>query len=369
MATERRSEAIWIESKGYWEIKVQKNGVRVSRRSSTPGRKGKHEAEAKADKWLAQGTAEMRFSAAWDAYLNGLQNGTGTGNYKNNEQYGRLHLLPNLKHKKLNKITRADWQQCINEMATEKELAERTCRNVISSIMAFISFCEGESWEVAPIKKKLTIPSTATPQKEKTILQPDALKVLFSDDSFPYRNKVIPAFYIHAWRFYIVTGLRRGELVGLQNEDISTTLSVKRNINNYLEETHGKNENARRVMKLGEIASSIIKDQREMLESMGIKSKWVFPDKHGERSDPRLIYKQWVRYMNYHGFDECSIQGMRRTFVSINKVDTPLELIKMMVGHSVSMDTIGVYGAEVDGEKERAATCVDNAFKQTLGIC
>ena len=82
MATERRSEAIWIESKGYWEIKVQKNGVRVSRRSSTPGRKGKHEAEAKADKWLAQGTAEMRFSAAWDAYLNGLQNGTGTGNYQ-----------------------------------------------------------------------------------------------------------------------------------------------------------------------------------------------------------------------------------------------------------------------------------------------
>lgn len=368
MAVKRRAEACWIESKDYWEIKVQKNGTRKSFRSSVSGRKGKHEAEAKADKWLAKGTIEMRFSSAWDAYLESLKKGSGTGNYNNNEQYGRLHLMPFLKHKKLSKITRMDWQQCINEMANEKGLAERTCRNVISSIMAFIAFCEGEHWEVLPIKKKLTIPNSATPEKEKTILQPDALKVLFSDDSFPYRNKVIPAFYIHAWRFYVVTGLRRGELVGLKNEDVGTTLSIKRNVNNYLEETHGKNENARRIMKLGEIASSIIAEQRDMLKRMGIESKWVFPDKHGERSDPRLIYKQWVRYMEFHGFDDCSIQGMRRTFVSINKIDTPLELIKMLVGHSVSMDTIGVYGAEVDGEKERAANYVDNAFKQVLHI-
>ena len=46
MATERRAEAIWIESKEYWEIKVQKDGVRKSFRSSVAGRKGKHEADA-----------------------------------------------------------------------------------------------------------------------------------------------------------------------------------------------------------------------------------------------------------------------------------------------------------------------------------
>ena len=30
MKGERRSEAIWIESKKYWQIKVQKDGVRLS---------------------------------------------------------------------------------------------------------------------------------------------------------------------------------------------------------------------------------------------------------------------------------------------------------------------------------------------------
>ena len=39
--TERRSEAIWIESRKLWLLKVQKDGVRKPFQSSTPGRKGK----------------------------------------------------------------------------------------------------------------------------------------------------------------------------------------------------------------------------------------------------------------------------------------------------------------------------------------
>lgn len=366
MAGERRAEAIWIEAKGYWQVKVQKNGTRKGFTDSTPGRKGKHAAERKADKWLATGTEQMRFDAAWEAFLASLKKGTGTGNYNNNDQYGRLHLLPRLKYKRLSSITRMDWQGCINELAVDKERSERTCKNVISCISAFISFCEGEQWEISPIKKKLTIPNCAKPEKEKIILQPDALNVLFSDDSFPFRNKVTHAWYINAWRFYVVTGLRRGELVGLKKEDVDSTLSIKRSVNKYLEETHGKNDNARRVMKLSEIATEIIKEQKAMLDRHGIDSPWVFPDKHGERSDPNLIYKQWIRYLEYHGFDRCTIQGMRRTFVSINKVSTPIELIKMLVGHSVSMDTIGVYGREVNGEQELAAKCVDNSFSKIL---
>lgn len=368
MATERRSEAIWIESKKYWQVKVQKDGVRKGFTDSTPGRKGKHAAERKADKWLESGTEQMRFDQAWNLYLESLKKGTGTGNYKNNESYGRLYLLPSLKHKKLSSITRMDWQNCINDMTAEKQRSDRTCKNVIGCISAFINFCNGENWDISPIKKKLSVPNSATPEKEKEILQPDALKVLFSDDTLPFRTRIDHAWYIHAWRFYIVTGLRRGELVGLRNEDVGTTLSVKRNVNNYLEETHGKNDNARRVMKLGDIASSILNDQRKMLEAHGIESDWVFPDKNGERSDPRLIYKQWVRYTAYHNLNHCTVQGMRRTFVSVNKIDTPIELIKSLVGHSVSMDTIGVYGREVDGEKALAAQYVDSAFAKVLDI-
>ena len=347
--------------------------MRKSFTSSVKGRKGKHAAEAKADYWLEQGTADMRFDKAWEAFLAHIKRDTGTGNYINVERCGRLYLLPTLKNKKLHMITRNDWQSCITAMteldvensSRKKSLSERTCKNAISNISSFLSFCESENWRISPIKKALSIPAAATPTKEKKVLQPDDLKTLFSDPVMPYRGKLEPAFYIHAWRFYVVTGLRRGELAGLKNEDIGKTLTIRRSINNLGEETKGKNENARRTMMLTGIALDILADQRAMLDRMGIESDWVFPDKYGERSDPNLIYKHWVKYREHHGI-KCTIHELRHTFVSINKVDMPIELLKSIVGHSVSMDTIGVYGHEIDGEKELAAQYVDSAFAKLL---
>ena len=364
MPTQRRSEAIWIESKGYWQVKVQKDGVRKAFTSSLKGRKGKHEAEGKADYWLEQGTADMRFSEAWDAFIAQIKRDTSKGNYINIERCGRLYLLPTLKNKKLHTISRNEWQSCITAMA-EKNLSERTCKNAISNICSFLSFCESENWRTSPIKKALTIPSTAKPTKEKQVLQPDDLKTLFADPMMPFMGKLMPAFYIHAWRFYVVTGLRRGELAGLRNEDVKNTLTVRRSINYLGEETHGKNENARRTMMLTGIALDILADQKAMLDRMGIESEWVFPNKYGDRSDPNLIYKHWVKYREHHNIN-CTIHEMRHTFVSVNKVNMPLELLKSIVGHSVSMDTIGVYGHEIDGEKELAAQYIDSAFASLL---
>ena len=163
----------------------------------------------------------------------------------------------------------------------------------------------------------------------------------------------------------MVTGLRRGELAGLRNEDVKNTLTVRRSINYLGEETHGKNENARRTMMLTGIALDILADQKAMLDRMGIESEWVFPNKYGDRSDPNLIYKHWVKYREHHNIN-CTIHEMRHTFVSVNKVNMPLELLKSIVGHSVSMDTIGVYGHEIDGEKELAAQYIDSAFASLL---
>ncbi len=363
--TERRSEATWNESRQMWVLRVQKDGERKAFYSTTRGIKGRREVEAKADKWLSVGTAEMRFSAAWERYLQHVKASTGTGNYKNVEKNGRLYILPLLKIKKLNKITRSDWQDCINEMAG-RELSERTCKNVISTITAFLSFCDGENWEFNPIKKALTIPSGAAPIKEKRVLQPPALKVLFSDPSCPWDGGIAPAWYIYAWRFYVATGLRRGELAGLRREDVGgAALHIRRSINNLREVTHGKNENARRTVALSKVAAGILRDQQAMLAEHGVCSEWVFPDRHGECSHPAAIAKYWRKYCAYHGIS-CTVHELRHTFVSINKIDMPLELLKATVGHSVDMDTIGVYGHEIDGEKERAAQYIDEALSKFL---
>ena len=58
---------------------------------------------------------------------------------------------------------------------------------------------------------------------------------------------------------------------------------------------------------------------------------------------------------------------MRHTLISLAKADVPEQLLKMVVGHSDSMDTFGVYGHEVDGELKRAAALLDGVFDRVLG--
>ena len=179
-------------------------------------------------------------------------------------------------------------------------------------------------------------------------------------------GKTVPAHYIYAWRLYVVTGLRRGELAGLRREDIADgMIVVQRSINSSNEITTGKNDNARRAIALSATARAVLDDQAAMLRRAGIVSPWVFPDARGARSNPNAIYKQWLTYRLQHDM-RSSVHELRHTFVSASKSDMPLELLKATVGHSATMDTLGVYGHELDGEKERAAGIVDAVFGKLL---
>jgi integrase len=366
MATERRAEAIWIESKEYWEIKVQKDGVRKSFRSSVVGRKGKHEAEAKADYWLMNGTAEMRFSAAWDEFLKWQKEHNGTSNYNKIESMGRLYILPGNSKRKLSAMKPAHWQACI-DAGVGKGLSRRSCVNIRSTIAAFLHFCRRQRWEHVRLEDDdLHISNKAAPPKQKRILQDADINTLFSDPYMIKSCRKQVAHFIHAWRFFVATGLRRGELVGLRHEDIAGGMvHVRRNINAEKEETYGKNDNARRSFAITETMRRILDDQYALMEEKGIESPWVFPDWHGERTVPHALYSSWRAYAKQHNM-ECSIHELRHTFVSINKSDMPLDLLKAVIGHSSSMDTIGIYGHEVDGDKERAAQIMDRVIQNKL---
>ena len=366
MATERRAEACWIESKGYWEIKVQKDGTRKSFRSSVAGRKGKHEAEAKADKWLKTGTAEMRLQAAWDAFLKWQKEHNGTGNYVKIEAIGRLYIMPGNKLRKLSMMKPQNWQECIDS-AVGMGRSRRTCTNIRSTISTFLRFCRRQRWEYVQLEDDdLHIPNKAAPAKEKHVLHDEDIQTLFSDPYMVKHCRKEIAHFIHAWRFFVVTGLRRGELVGLKHEDIyGGVIHIRRSINAEGEETHGKNDNARRNFAITSNMKKILDDQAELMKEKGIDSPWVFPDWYGERTVPHALYSSWRAYSKQHGI-ECTIHELRHTFVSLNKADLPLELLKAVVGHSSSMDTIGVYGHEVDGDQARTAAIMDDVINKKL---
>ena len=361
--TERRAEAIWIEKKKYWQVKVQKDGERKAFTSSTPGRKGKHEAEAKADEWLETGATDMRFSLAWAQYLTTVKDTTGQANYENRESIGRIWLMPTLKNKRLSAITQQNMQECINA-AGKAGKSKRLCINIRAALVSFCRYARTCRWKLEQ-PFGLTIPRNTT-TKERNILQPGELKTLFTRDTITRYGKERPAFFIWAWRFAVVLGLRRGELCGLKWTDLNNgVLHIDRAINNLGIETRGKNENARRYIALPQIAIRILDAQRANLRTAAIVSPWMFPDEHGERLDSNHLYKCWAKYRAQHGL-HSSLHELRHTFVSIVKSDMPVALLKAMVGHSDDMDTLGVYGQAVDGDMTQTAAIIDNVFNRLI---
>ncbi len=372
----RTNKARWIESQGYWEIKVQRDGVRKRFTSSTPGRKGKTAAERKADEWLERGCpSDVRFQEVWDEYLAEKKATTGTANWTKLDSLGRNWLLPKLKTRKFSTITDQDWQDRLTAVAKAGR-AKRTVEHVRSVIIAVCKFARKKRI-ISEMPFDLTIPK-GLPVGKKDILQAADIKKVFTIDTMTVRGKVKPAFFINAWRFMLVTGLRRGECCGIRKEDISTyirengngaapgVLTLRRSINSLHEVTSGKNENALRTVTLPQKALVILADQERLLRTMGIISPWVFPDTDGGQVDTNKVYKHWVRFRTEHGIAPRTIHEMRHTMISFSKVDIAPELLKLIVGHSKSMDTFGVYGHEVDGEARLAADTLDTIFEKIL---
>lgn len=367
----RKTEASWIESAQRWQINVQCNGKRKTFISSKPGRKGKLEAERKADSWLERGAVDdaVKVKVLLDLYVEDkkTRNGERSSSYRQTEQFVRLYIKPVIGEKRMAVLTAVDCQRVIDTAYRTHNLSRKTLTATRAALMNFLKWAR-MSRRSNLLVEGLTIPSGAAPSR-RSILQPDALKILFSEDTTLYRGK--PKFepYIWAFRFAVVTGFRPGELIALQHKDISgTRYKLTGAINIRGDRTHGKNDNARRSGELGAVAMSILNSQRLYLISNLVSSDYVFPD-HIDPSRPMLeknYYRHWKRYCVYHGITEgTTVYELRHTFCSIND-EMPEGLKKMVMGHSKSMDTEGVYGHKKRGDDERAAAYIDKAMAPYL---
>ncbi len=360
----RANEAKWDEKNQRWVIKVQRDGRRKSFYSSTPGTRGKAEAERKADVWLENCCREQAKDITFDEltvlYLAHIRTGNGTAHKSKEDSVIRTHLLPRWTGRKISRLTNIDYQEAIDACVEGREhpLSARTCGHVRSTITALWHYARRARLPMEePID--LTIPSGAT-KKSRTILQPDDIRKLFD----PALDKY---FYVPAFRFIVLTGLRRGELCGLRTEDIDgSVLTTRRAVNSAGEITNGKNENALRTIVLPQLALDAIELHRSHLKQKGIISPWVFCNTRGEQMPPHGLYSRWLYFREKYGLASASLHELRHTMVSVCKDDLPLPLLKQVVGHSMSMDTLGQYGHSVDGERERVAALIGSIYDDLL---
>lgn len=370
MRNTRTNNARWIESQQRWQIQVQRDGVRRTFYSSLAGAAGRREANAKADAWLQTGIARSAgrisaISAEWLESLKPTRERQSSACYVQYESIMRTKILPSLGSKRVADLSNGDIQRVI-DAAADKGYAKKTLQNIRGTMVAFVKYCRKNRYTDLRVED-VEIPWDAH-KVEKEILHPDALKTLFTVSTRKGRGKTPREdFYVNAYRFQLVTGLRPGEMLARTKSDVKDGyLSISSSYNQYGEITNGKNENATRRIRLNDIALKILQDQRDAEERFGVRSTLLFPDMDGGFLSERKLYKNWCAYQEQNGIDHISLYELRHTFVSICEASVPEEQLKMVVGHSKSMDTHGVYGHEMLHNLDMAAESILASFKELL---
>lgn len=363
----RTNTAVWLEKYKRWQINVQKDGKRRSFTSSKPGRTGQREANAKADAWLDDGVenSNVRIGELLDSYLQNVQEKTSYSNYRKEKTHVDCYIRPAIGHKKISSINNQDLQTILDKAFRTTnhkndethELSRKSLQNIRSTISAFLKYCRRQNLTTLS-GELLEIPKAARYQT-KRILQPESLRTLFSVDTTVYYGKRIFDPYIHAYRFAVMTGVRPGELQGIENSDIhGNSIYLTKAINYYGEVTQGKNANAIRTITLSPLALQVLNDQCKISSA----SKYVF-----EIQDTRDFRRCWQRYCKSNQIEVTSLYELRHTFVSIAKT-LPEGMVKSIVGHSAQMDTFGIYGHALTTDSSETSQALQSRFEMILGL-
>jgi len=342
-----------------WIVQEQKDGRRKTFTSSIPGAKGRKEAIKKYEKWyFGEANGEKTVKQVVEEYLQDVKARCGEDSpaLEQYECYTRLYIVPQCGTRKICKMTLRDWQSVINEASGEKKaLSDKTLRNLRGIIMSIIKFGY-EDYQCELPRGDLYIPKGRS-KEEKQILQRDDVRRLLQPSELWYH----PLFC-----FLCITGMRPGEALGLQVGDIEgDRVYIRRSVNARGYITDGKNENARRMIPIDGLASSILRKTIQRNQDMNLRTKWIFCSMDGSQGNQHTMRNQWRKLKaerNLPGTVYC----LRHTFISMMKTVMPEAMIKDIVGHSVSMDTFGTYGHITDNESREAAQIINLTFGQNL---
>lgn len=384
--SKRKAKAKWKADTKRWQVDVRKGGIRRSFYSTISAA----DAEKKATKW--DGTPPVKKekkqpetvvgSEAWamqmltppetvnEAYErwlhNELQCNTSVSNwravdsrYRNWVKYviGSLPLDA-VRNGHIKKVmddafyNRKAPEVLVQRKCTKGEhMSRKALKNLRGDLSALFKYCLEYEWvSFVPV---IHIDRRAE-AVGKSILQKADLGILFSSERTTIDGQETSDPYIYAYRLQVLTGLRPGELFGLEWADIrSDYIKVDRSINALGQVTTGKNRNARRLVPLCSGAKEALLKQ---WQRTGRKGGKVFEILNGEHYCKRL-----KRYCEFNGITVVTPYELRHTFISMTK-GLPPEMVKDMVGHSESMDTYGVYGHHVDGSEVVMAGMLDDAF-------
>ena len=160
----------------------------------------------------------------------------------------------------------------------------------------------------------------------------------------------------------LVTGLRRGELLGLKWEDVNlnyATLTIRRQITRINGEVV---EAPLKTLSIGSDAIEILTGQRQK-----VSGEYVFPSPTGGPISPDSVLNMLHRVLGRAGLPKVRFHDLRHTFATLaiqNGVD--VKTVSGMLGHYSAGFTLDTYAHVTTAAQKEAASTMGNILSSSF---
>ena len=288
--------------------------------------------------------------------------------YKTYQGFIKHHVTPNIGSIPLLKLTTMDLQKMYKKLLesgrvdrTEakdkpKGLSTKTVRNIHQMVSSALRFAMEQKLIPENPATRCALPKVE--RKEMKTLPMDQLNAFFDEAK---STGMFELYYID-----LLTGLRRGELLGLKWDAIdfkNGILHVRRQVmrqNGKMVEAPLKTKNSYRSIAIPADAVEVLKMQRDKI---GNGSEYVFPSPTGGPMSSDSVLHMLQRVLKRAGLERIRFHDLRHTFATLalqNGVD--VKTVSGMLGHYSAGFTLDTYAHVTTAAQRNAANTMGNVL-------
>ena len=288
--------------------------------------------------------------------------------YQTYQGFIKHHVTPNIGSIPLLKLTTMDLQKMYKKLLesgrvdrTEakdkpKGLSTKTVRNIHQMVSSALRFAMEQKLIPENPATRCALPKVE--RKEMKTLPVEQLNAFFDEAK---RTGVFELYYID-----LLTGLRRGELLGLKWDDIdfkNGILHVRRQVmrqEGKMVEAPLKTKNSYRSIAIPADAVEVLKMQRDKI---GSGSEYVFPSPTGGPMSSDSVLHMLQRVLKRAGLERIRFHDLRHTFATLalqNGVD--VKTVSGMLGHYSAGFTLDTYAHVTTAAQRNAANTMGNVL-------
>ena len=282
------------------------------------------------------------------------------------------HIIPEIGNIELNKLTQNDLQQFYSRLKTKGRLIRTEIYGVglsdrmVRACHTLCRKCLDKSVEENLIRINPAIDCKLPPKKTKE------MKVLTREEMQRFIIQAKNDGYLELFILELSTGMRRGEILGLQWEDLNMRtgeLKIPRQVallNGRLHITEPKTKASVRTIILPEDIVKMLARYKETTNS-----KWMFPSpvKEDMPRNPSAVRKILARTLKKAGCKHIRFHDLRHTFATTalaNGMD--IKTLSAIIGHNSAATTLNIYTHITDEMQRNAANKIEQGIMQNTSF-